>query len=67
MICDLQAIKFNISYFDQKNQKTRLRLERGIPVGLWDDGAVLAIVMVEEVCRTTPQIEMDVNCNSHNF
>ena len=27
-------------------------MEAGNPVGLWDDGAVLAIVMVEEVQNT---------------
>ena len=46
----------NIFHFDQDNRdeifKTRFRMEAGNPVGLWDDGAVLAIVMVEEVQNT---------------
>ena len=32
-------------------------MEAGNPVGLWDDGAVLAIVMVEEV-----QITKEIVC-----
>ena len=31
-------------------------MEAGNPVGLWDDGAVLAIVMVEEVQNTDKKI-----------
>ena len=31
-------------------------MEAGNPVGLWDDGAVLAIVMVEEVQKITKEI-----------
>ena len=43
---------------------TLLRVERGIPGGMWDDGAVLAIIMVEEVYT---QLNIKTNSNCMNW